>query len=539
MLYAAGHQRNHPSFARKKRSLTLSVLLCISLLMIAFGAGAAAIFAGQRAGIGGGGGARSLAQAAKSAGGQRRSADASREPVNTQKTVAPAAPANNSFRISNTSDAGADRDAAMPEVAYNPDDNEYLVVWEGDGRFSEDFRQVKEIYGQRINAATGAEVGGDFRISNMSNTERDRGAAQPQVVYNSNSHEYMVVWNGTGRNDTPDEIFEIYGQRVSRTGTEVGTDFRISKTTELGRVMGSIVRASTSTDVAWNSAANQYLVVWGGIGQPEDFPKSEIYGQLVNATGGMQGKNFRISNTTDQGPELNANGARVAYNSTNNQYLVVWSGGFKDKSQSEIWGQGLTAEGAPVGQGNGDFRISQINAQGGKRSTGAPHIAYNNSTNEYLVVFQANALASAGNDGANEIFGERINAATLALIGPKDFRISNSEGPQSSADNPHVAYNAVDKEYLVTWRAIRAKAPYEVFGQRLSPAGVELETDFPISNIAAVGEDRNVNLAAVACNSAGGECLSVWQGNALPGPANKKIDEIFGLRLRPSSKRRP
>ena len=265
-----------------------------------------------------------------------------------------------SFRISQTSAAGADRDAISPDVAYNPDDNEYLIVWKGNGLTGVGQQRVQEIFGQRINAASGAEIGADFRISNMSDAGKGWGADEPQVVYNGTAHEYLVVWNGTANYGAPDVAFEIYGQRLSRTGSEAGADFRISNATDLGKVNTSFARASTHADVAWNSAGNQYLVVWSGAGESGETIKTEVYGQLLAATGTSVGNDFRISSTSDQGSNFSASGPVVAYNSVNNRYLVVWQGGFKKEQQTEIWGQSLTDQGKQLGAGNGDFRISQM-----------------------------------------------------------------------------------------------------------------------------------------------------------------------------------
>jgi hypothetical protein len=443
------------------------------------------------------------------------------------------------FRISQTSAAGADRAAALPDVAYNKDDNEYLVVWEGNGLSGAGLQTAREIFGQRINGATGAEIGSDFRISNMSDNGKGLSAGSPQVVYNSTAHEYLVVWHGSGLINTPDKFFEVYGQRLSRTGAEVGGDFRISHTTDKGKVNTNFVRASTSADVAWNSADNQYLVVWSGMGQPEDVVKLEVYGQLLTSGGEAVGKNFRISDTTDQGLNIHASAPKVAYNSANNQFLVVWSGGFKEAYRTEIWGQGLTAKGGALGAGKGDFRISQLNTSAGSnRQAGSPDVVYNSSNNEYFVVFDARGLPGEAESGASEIYGQRIDAAKLLETGPQDFRISNTVGTGNEADMPRVAYNSLDKEYLVIWWGVRTNVPSEIFGQRVSLAGTEIDTDFQVSNIAAVGKDRTVNTASLSYNSANGEYLAVWQGDALPGAANKGVNEIFGQRIKPSSPKR-
>lgn len=439
------------------------------------------------------------------------------------------------FRISRASAVGADRNARAPDVTHNPDDNEFLVVWQGDGLAGANLHRVNEIFGQRINAATGKEIGANFRISNMSDVGKECRANSPQIVYNSTAHEYLVVWHGSGTISTLDKVFEIYGQRLTRTGNEIGSDFRISHTTDLGKVNTSFVRASSQAHVAWNSVNNQYLVIWRGMGQPEDVVKLEIYGQLLTPGGEAIGHNFRISDTTDQGLNFHAGTPDVDYNSTNNQYLVVWSGGFKDAYQFEIWGQGLTPKGGRLGDGNGDFRISHITDLGNNRAASSPRVVYNSGNNEYFLVFSANGLPGEANNSVSQIFGQRIDAATLSETGPQDFRISNTMGANNEADNPRVTYGSLDKEYLVIWRGVRANPPFEIFGQRVGLNGIEIHADFQISNIAAVGSDRTVNTASVAYNNINGQYLVVWQGNALPGATSSKINEIFGQQVKVTS----
>ncbi len=138
----------------------------------------------------------------------------------------------NDFRISDMGpDGDGDYDAYDPAVAYNTKNNEYLVVWWGDDNTAPFVEGESEIFGQRINAATGAEVGSDFRISDMGpdgNTFYD--AFSPAVAYNSTNNEYLVVWEGEDNTGLlVEQESEIFGQRINAaTGAEVGSDFRIS-----------------------------------------------------------------------------------------------------------------------------------------------------------------------------------------------------------------------------------------------------------------------------------------------------------------------
>jgi hypothetical protein len=428
------------------------------------------------------------------------------------------------FRISQAAAVAADRRAGSPEAAYNPDDNEYLVVWESDGLT--EAKGVNDIYGQRINGATYERIGTNFRISSLTDSDRNQSANDPRVVYNRTAREYLVVWHGSGLFDAPDGVFEVYGQRLNRTGKDIGIDFRISSTSDLGKINTSVVRTNSQVDVAWNSTNNEYLVIWKGMGEPEDVVKMEIYGQRLKANCELLGKYFRISHTTDQGNNFNANAPAIAYNGRDNQYLVVWNGGFKKDSNTEVWGRGLAANG--VALGTEDFRISQVT--GANRRASSPQLVYNSANNEYLVVFQANPLPGEAAN-VNEVLGLRIDATKLGEVEPNYLRVSNTTAAGIRVSEPRITYNAFDKEYLVLWRSVRAKAPSEIWAQRLSASGADIEGDFQISNIGAGGQDRSINDAALAHNSTNGQYVVVWQGNALPGADGSKIHEIFGQQL--------
>jgi len=430
------------------------------------------------------------------------------------------------FRISETAPISGDRVAGFAEVAFNPDDNEYLVVWVSNALT--ELQAVNDIYGRRISAVSNERIGIDFRISSQSDANKHHSSNGPKVVYNATSHEYLVVWYGSGLIDSPDKFFEVYGQRLSRTGKAIGSIFRISFTTDLGKVNTSFVRSNSQVDIAWNSTNNEYMVIWQGMGEPEDIVKMEIYGQRLKANGELLGKYFRISHTGDQGINFHANAPAIAYNSRDNQYLVVWSGGFKDESKVEVWGRGLSVGGVSP---TPEFRISQVSEIGANRRAGSPRVVYANTNNEYFVVFQANGVRGEGNSEVNEIFGQRIDGATLTEIGANDFRVSNTSDASNRANKPAVAFNTVAKEYLVIWRNIRQNALSEIFGQRISSDGTEIEADFQISNITAVGKDRSVNRFSLTYHTRTGDYFVVWQGNGLPQANAAKITEIFGQQL--------
>src|SRR5262249_14586826 len=145
--------------------------------------------------------------------------------------------------------------AYYPAVAYNPTNNEYLVVWHGDTVTDNEY----EIFGQRLDAATGALLGGEVRLSDMGPDGDTRySALGTAVAYNGVNNESLVVWHG---DDNSGNLgvgeYEIFGQRLNAaTGAAVGVnDFRIS---DMGPD-GDTNFGAFAPAVAYNGAANEYL----------------------------------------------------------------------------------------------------------------------------------------------------------------------------------------------------------------------------------------------------------------------------------------
>ena len=229
------------------------------------------------------------------------------------------------------SDMGPDGDTSFfahwPAVAFNPNANEYLVVWVGYDGTTNPLVGDQEIYGQRIDATTGAAIGeNDFRISDMG----PDGAIgyevyNPDVIYNPDLNEYLVVWRGDDVHGPGENENEVYVQRIdATTGNEVGAnDFRVS----VSGIDGNAVRDAFMPHAVYNSTAQEYLVVWYGDHQVNN--KMTIYGQRLDATDltelGID--DFQIS---DMGPTsdaaYDARSPRAAYNPIDDEYLVVWYG---------------------------------------------------------------------------------------------------------------------------------------------------------------------------------------------------------------------
>ncbi|HSQ38156.1 MAG TPA: hypothetical protein VLS92_09725 [Acidimicrobiia bacterium] len=324
-------------------------------------------------------------------------------------------------------------------------------------------------------------VGREISVSGPGAIADDTEAA---VAYNSKANEYLVVWMD-GRNQGS-RGSDIYGRRLSASGARLGSDFRICGSGADGE--------DRSPAVAYNPAANQYLVVWSdarsGASRGQD-----IYGQRISATGTAVGGELRIS-----GPAAIKNEAypAVAYNSTSNQYLVVWEDWRSQASRGfDIYGRRLTAAGAFVGA---DFRISGAAAVANDM---VPAVAYNRTSNEYLVVWM---------DGRNsstrgiDLYGQRLSAAGATVGG--EFRVS-SAAATANEYKPELAHNPAANQYLVVWADERNNATrlWDVYAKRLSATGAAIGADVRVSGPRGTSYDVQ---PVAAYNPTASQYLVAW-----------------------------
>ncbi|MBN2147221.1 MAG: hypothetical protein JW726_07525 [Anaerolineales bacterium] len=199
-----------------------------------------------------------------------------------------------------------------PDVAYNLDTNQYLVVWEDQGINA-------GIYAQRVNA-DGTLDGGDFAVA----TSGDALRSSPRVVFNPISGAYFVVY------ETDEENGNIQGRRVP-AGDVPGT-------AEIDIATGEAVQRSP--DVACRTlepGGGSCLVVWReAVGEQDD-----IRGQRVGQAGTLQGEVVEFcSETHDQFAP------GVAYSPESDRYLVAWPDDRDEETQGrDIYGRQMDGEG--------------------------------------------------------------------------------------------------------------------------------------------------------------------------------------------------
>jgi subtilisin family serine protease len=190
----------------------------------------------------------------------------------------------------------------FPQVAYNPDDDEYLVGW--GPNFS--------LYVQRTDWQ-GAPQGSPVQIPGS------LGATPGllEIVYNTERQEYLVLFQ--------DGEWDLRTQRVSRSGALIGSP--------------QLQRSSNCTgDVVYNWIDNRYLVV-GTFGDTVN--GWEVWGRLLNSDATLYSEFVVETYAGNQGCP------QVAWNSYDNEYLVTWRDDFS--GSNDVYARRISRTGARLG----------------------------------------------------------------------------------------------------------------------------------------------------------------------------------------------
>ncbi|MCF6300209.1 MAG: hypothetical protein L3J52_03685, partial [Proteobacteria bacterium] len=245
----------------------------------------------------------------------------------------------NDFRISEMGPPNnPDYNAYSPSVAYNSVENEFMVVWYGeddrDGRIPGEF----EIYAQIVNAQTGGLIGVDSIAVSFVGLNGDvaRSAQYPDVSYNQDANEYLLVWSADDSKDgRVGNEFEIYGQTLDAAGNEkLNNDFIIS---EMG-VDGDNNFDAFRPKVVYQASTEQFVVLW----RADD----NVDGEFEIFTQRLDGQTLvRLGLTSQQisqaGPDnsllYDARRADVAVSPHSNKLILVWEQ--EDETESQIEGE--------------------------------------------------------------------------------------------------------------------------------------------------------------------------------------------------------
>ncbi len=358
---------------------------------------------------------------------------------------------------------------SYPTVDF--DGTNYLVVWQ-DERSGND---IYDIYGARVTPSGVVLDTSGFAISITSEDQMC-----PSVVFDGTNH--LVVWH-----DSRDSTWDIYGARVTRSGTVIDTG---------GIAISTAVSNQSHPKAAFDRS--NYFVTWYDA-RDYNTTNFDIYGTRVTPSGVVIDTGGIAISTFPAHQQVPA----VAFADTS--YLVVWED-WRDfgVSHYNIYGARIDTSGVIIDTSG--FVISTI-----KNEQRSPSVAFDGTN--YLAVWEEYR------GGWWDIYGARVSQVGNTL---DTTTIAISTGSLSE-QSPAVSFSAVN--YLIVWEDWRYYYSPVIYGARVNQAGVVLDPSG--INISGGGRDKN----SPSIVSDGTNYFVVWQDER--NWVQTRWD-IYGARVAPS-----
>ncbi len=383
-------------------------------------------------------------------------------------------------------------DAWTPEVAF--DGTNYLVVWYDDRHGYDD------VLATRVTSAGAVLDPNGILVCNAANHQRS-----PFVAYGGGC--YLVAWE-----DRRGASSDIYAARVSPAGTVLDPN---------GLVLCSVERTQWYPSVAHDGT--NFLVGWG-----DWRGDASVFASRVTSTGTVLDPNGRrISHPTEY-----ADRPKLAFG--NAHYLAAWTCGSWNRdiraarvstsctpldSAGFLVSASVNSQRNPAAAQSGtDFLVVWEDVR-----TGPGRSIYGARVNQTGTVLDSQAFEvstaagvvnrpAAAFDGTNtlvvwedsrngpvDIYGARVSAGG-EVLDPRGIAIRSGTDIYMA---PSVAFDGAN--YLVVWESYRLGAYSDVYGARVTPAGVVLDT----LGIAISATEFSEDHASVAFD--GTAFLVAWQ----------------------------
>ncbi len=389
-----------------------------------------------------------------------------------------------------------------PYAAYNPVDNNFMVVWYTGGKLNEQDMISQNTVEGRIISSTGSPAEEPFLLS----PPEPGWKTLPKVAHNKYTNEYVVTFT-TG----PSFIGQSgFVGRLNSAGDYVYGPYRLYQTPY----------NISHPAILFNPLKREYLATYNDKLEGTDLIPGKQSGTfldnigfILNESGEVKKGPFLIG--SEQGYQFNP---QIAYNSHDDTYLVSWED-FRHQSgiwdPSDIYSALLNAEGEMIheipqmddfGEADaGDQRVQQL--------------AYNPDRNEFLAAWRdmRASFAEEGEATAAAIVGKLLHRDGTP-VGP-DFVIVNNSGNQSY---PQIVYVPNRTQYFMVWDDTK-NGNSDIYAQWLSQTGDPIGEQIPICT-----DPGNQGYTSIAYNSVMDNFLITWRDTNAPDDYEVLPDEGGG-----------
>ncbi len=317
------------------------------------------------------------------------------------------------------------RDSAQPDVAYDPVNDRYLVVWSFDklGNGAD-----WDLYGRFIPWDGPSGSLSEFTICTWETHQWN-----PKVAYGRAREEYVVVWHNEYQSGTLPMY--ISARRVRATGGFPGGDSDLT--------IWDVAENRVNADVTYNLARNEYLVVYDNA--------LDIFG--IRLTGDLShdfGGEFGIA----EWPDAELHPAAAACEA-GDQYFVAWQSNID--TQYDIYGRFIEGDGTVADVKNiCSTTVHEMN----------PDVDCAPGERRYLVVWEQQYSDLTGPFGVwGRLLGtDKTQGELFSLV-----------AGYGAYDRTDAAVSAGSPGYLVVWEHDRHGTSYQdIHGRVITPHRVLL-----------------------------------------------------------------
>ena len=381
-----------------------------------------------------------------------------------------------------------------PAVVYDGLGEQYLMVAHND------YAGGQGLYASKVSRE------GAWRSWRVVFSVSGKDAIQPDVAYNATDDEYLVVWmydaNGDG------QTYEIWGRILP-----------IIDHPAAFQIMAWPNRSFWSPRVVWNSARNEYLVVWNAINVSGGLPgvPNDVSGYRIDADGAIINAGSPIVVSSADYPQQ----VDVAYSTGNDEYLVAWVRAYTAATTgNDIYGARVTWNGTLVAPG-----AFAIHSAAGHQD--APAVAYDRRTvqvgrspgvtvERYVVVWEHELSNGEHDIAGRELDGDANPGASVTFVNWLGDDTSPDVARSSLASEGTVPGD--DTGWLVVWQHATLTG-WSVWGRQKGPGTTDVS--FPVAS----GEFWAAEQPALAL-AADHRLLVAYESDSVGNPTIKR--HIYG-----------
>jgi hypothetical protein len=334
-----------------------------------------------------------------------------------------------------------------PHVAYNSQQDEYLVVYHY--RNSTLFPALNaRIDGARI-SATGEYIE-NFVISDLAND-----CKTPDVIFDPEHNNYLVVWTYDANGDTSD--FDLHGRIIPWDGPNAMTpaSFPLSQMSAYHEL---------SPRVSYSSLTDEFVVVNSLVRNDGFSILPYVAGNKVAFDGSgivnLAKPEFSIFNNSE--PRINP---AITYNPVLNEFLVAWD------NTSDVFASRVNAQTLYV---TGEVAITERPGSPLPGTHDRPSISFSPQTSDYLISFDSDRLAGTG-----KIWVSIFSGLTSTPSGYSLLRLDENDGDRPDFGSAISCF--AENRCLVYWVVVNNNT-YFTFGRQIFPDTV-FEGGYPFNNL--------------------------------------------------------